>query len=349
MLLGNIKNKLFIVSWYGVSNIGGLERVTQYLVKAWRDVYDIQIVDFEEIEKNFKYAKWLHKHIAIDAVITSLYVRKLKKSNPKAKVVIQGYNCPFIKADLAIAHGTMRGYQLAVGKSKKWHFSQIYERIGMKNAVKVMAVGNHVKEEVKTLYKINEKKIVVIENAVDTEIFFPIYKEKNEKRCCILYAGRIEHRKGINKLLQLAQEIEEKPDFHLLIAANGSENIDKFVRFQNTEIWSGLNNLQMNEFYNAGDVLFFPSLYEGFEMVTTECLSAGVPVIGNKVGAIGDLYERGQKGVEIIDGSGDNLLDKVKLVAQAFSDVELKEKLHDDMKRQFGLDIYISRLQSIWE
>ena len=53
--------------------------------------------------------------------------------------------------------------------------------------------------------------------------------------------------------------------------------------------------------------------------------------------------------MEIIDESGDKLLDKVKLVAQTFSDIQLKEELHDDMKRQFGLDIYISRLQSIWE
>ena len=155
------KKKLFIVSWYGIKDAGGVERVTQYLVQAWSDMFDVSIIDFETIEKKCPVcSKLLHKHISLDGVIVSLFTRRLMKKNPEAKIVTQGFNCPFVKADLFIAHGTSRGYRCAVSKSKRWHFNQVYEKIGMMNAAKVMAVSKHTKEEVKILYKINEEEAI---------------------------------------------------------------------------------------------------------------------------------------------------------------------------------------------
>ncbi|WP_139018742.1 glycosyltransferase family 4 protein, partial [Elizabethkingia anophelis] len=83
--------------------------------------------------------------------------------------------------------------------------------------------------------------------------------------------------------------IENNDKYKLSIACNNSNNIELFNGLNNTSIHVGLTTDKMNEFYNSGDIMYFPSKYEGFEMVTLEALSAGIPVIGNDVGAISEL------------------------------------------------------------
>ena len=120
------KTKIYIVSWYGTNDVGGLERVTQYMIDAWQDKYDIDIIDFAMIEKNRKYINWLHKHYVIDGIVVSLFAKQLQKKAPNAKFVTQGYNAPFIRSDLAFLHGTMRGYKIALeGSHAKWHMNQL--------------------------------------------------------------------------------------------------------------------------------------------------------------------------------------------------------------------------------
>ncbi len=36
------KEKIYIVSWNGVSDSGGVERITYYMLQAWKDIYDVR-------------------------------------------------------------------------------------------------------------------------------------------------------------------------------------------------------------------------------------------------------------------------------------------------------------------
>lgn len=344
------KTKIYIVSWYGTNDVGGLERVTQYMIDAWQDKYDIDIIDFAMIEKNRKYINWLHKHYVIDGIVVSLFAKQLQKKEPNAKFVTQGYNAPFIRSDLAFLHGTMRGYKIALeGSHAKWHMNQLYEKWGMKNAKCVVAVGRHVKDEAVQLYHISEAKIEVIENCVDSNTFFPVRADRSKEIYRILFVGRLEIRKGLQALIELAKRIENSEECELHIAVNSKANVELFKGFQNTTIIQGLQKEQMNEFYNKGSVMYFPSLYEGFEMVTMECLSAGVPVIGNDVGAVGDLYARGQEGVEILSSDIRENLRKMKALSEQYKEMEMRQKLHEDIKCKYDLSRYKEKLGVVWE
>lgn len=343
---------MYIVSLYGISDVGGVERVTQYMIDAWQYKFDIDVIDFNKIEQSGKYKRWLHRHQMIDGIAVSFFVKRMQKEEPSARVVIQGYNAPFIKADLAFAHGTMRGLKFVLeGKNAKWHFNQLYEKIGMKNAKHVIAVAHHVKDEVISFYNIDEKKVEVIENCVDTNIFFPMrmHESKENNVCKILFVGRLEVRKGLNSLLEFAEIIENDDLFELQIATNNNANVELFEKFKRTTIVTGLYKQQMNEFYNNGSVMYFPSLYEGYEMVTTECLSAGIPVIGNHVGAVGDLYDRGQAGIEILSSDMKENLKKIITLSEHYSEMEMRIKLHNDMKQKYDLSLYKERLRKIWD
>ena len=317
------KKKIYIVSWNGVGDSGGVERITYYMLQAWKDIYDVKIIDFEQIRKKNIYARFLGKHYVMDALLVSIYINHLKEKG-KVKIVTQGFNAPYVDADLHFAHGTMRGYKLAVQKDSKWHFNQYFEKRAAKRAKRIIAVGNHVKGELHELYDVNEAKITVLENCIDTDEFVPVNTEKKDTRVIrILFAGRLEIRKGLNEVIELAEYLEDKSDIELLIATNSDENVELFGRFKNTKIQVGLKRDQMNAFYNSGDVMFFPSLYEGFELVTLEALSAGIPVMGNDVGAISDLYKRGQSGVAILGGGYErecNQYDRIGSAVQKLSE-----------------------------
>lgn len=343
-----MKKELYIVSWEGISDVGGVERVTRYLVKAWSPLYDVVVVDYETLKKKPFCKSLLKRRTMIDGVVFSLFVNKVKRKKSDAKIVIQGYNCPFVSADIAIAHGTMRGYQIKCLNSKKWNTSQLYEKWGQKRSKKVIAVGEHVKREVVDLYGIDEKKVFVIENCVDANLFFPIDHEEN-KYYTILFAGRLSEGKGLSDLLRLAEIIEDKNEFRLMIATNSINNVSLFDKYNNTTVKMGINGYEMNDFYNSGDVMFFPSKYEGFEMVTTECLSSGVPVVGNNVGALGDLFERKQAGVAIISGSINDDLDMMKEMATKYRDYQARLKLHNGIEEMYGIEKYIKKICSVWE
>lgn len=345
------KTKICIVSWNGISDVGGVERITYYMQQAWQEEYDVEIIDFFQIRSKTCYGFLLGKHYAMDAFLASIYVKSLKRKNKgDVKIVTQGFNAPFVCADLYVSHGTMRGYKLAVQQDAKWHFNQRFERKSAKRAERVIAVGSHVKDELCELYGIEDAKVRVIENCIDTDQFFPIRgEERKDRRFTILFCGRLEAGKGLGRVLELAVYCETHDNARLLIATNSEENIESFRGFKNTSIRSKLSKNEMNVFYNSGDIMFFPSLYEGFELVTLEALSAGIPVAGNDVGAIADLYKRGQKGVIILRSR--NITDDIsdmQTLAEQFRDYQHRESLHMDMEQNYNFNLYLEKLRDLW-
>lgn len=343
---GEHMKKIYIVSWYGMSDAGGVERVTQYMYEAWKNSYEVHVLDLEAAKENRIYKILLGKHYVLDSLIMSLYAGKLKRSNKNSILVTQGYNAPFLYADIEYIHGTMRGYKVALeGENTKWHFNQIFEKIATHNAKKIVAVSQHAKAEVHELYNVENNKIAVIENCVDTSKF-ECHRDHISKKINILFAGRLEHGKGIGRLLKLANEIENEKDMNLLIASPETENINLFQKLTRTVVYSHLSMEEMKHFYQKGDLMFFPSLYEGFGMVTLESLSSGVPVLGNDVGAIGDLYRRKMEGVYLLGDESDDLK-LIRQIAQEFNDVEKRKKLHESVETEYGEQQYYKKLRDI--
>ena len=347
-----MKKKLLIVSWNGVSDKGGLERVTQYMLQFWKDTFDVEIIDFKTMKNKWIYRKLLNRHYVLDALLVSFYTNRRIKKCKKAhtKVVTQGFNAPYVKADLIFAHGTTRGYRAAEeGANPKWHLNQSFEKVGMRPARKVVAVSNHVKKECHELYHIPKEKICVLENCVDTGAFYPLEEKNPPVKYTVLFSGRLETMKGLNKLVELAKYIESIPDTQLLIATPNSVNTELFEHLEHTKFFVGLKKEKMNSFYNMGTVMFFPSLYEGFGMVTTECLSAGVPVIGRKVGAVSDLSEKGQAGVLLMKDTMEGVFQQIKDASDSYRAYEDRYNLHRSMEERYSHKDYGKRLLHLWE
>ena len=264
-----MKSNIILVSLNGDDNSGGVERVTYYLKSILSEKYSVSM-----IKRNVKPSKF-------DKLIYPLFFSFRLLLYNKSIIISNSWQSFLYPVDFSIHHGTTAGYMRYTGiKSKKSTLLAWMEKISAQRAKTVIAVSKNCKRELIELYRIAVEKIIVLNNFVDENLFFPQAAEKNEKTI-ILFSGRLEERKGLSTLLELSQAIELSDRYQLKIASNSRENTEFFASFKNTVILSGLDITAMREFYNSGDVFYFPTKYEGFSMATLESLACGTPVLGS--------------------------------------------------------------------
>lgn len=345
--------KCYLVSYYGISNAGGVERVCYYIKTIMESKnYEIVVVDKSRIE-NYWMGKLLKLILGripllIVGMVSSLFVLQKKKRGDI--LITNGFNCPYVHADILFIHGTMAGYGKALGTKYTWKtkIPLLFETAAVKRARHIVAVSHNAIDEVKKFYTDKLSDARVLNNMVNDTIFFPIPSERNTLG--IIYCGRLDFGKGYTKLKNLCDYIDANHiPAKVYIAANNSHNSEVFAMNKCVEINIRLDINQLNEFYNRGDVMFFPSMYEGFEMVTLEALSAGIPVLGNSVGAVGELTSRNEPGVDIIK-EPDNpelIIKQLSSLADKFKGMDSRQKLHQYYKQNYGVAAYVNRLNTI--
>jgi hypothetical protein len=128
---------------------------------------------------------------------------------------------------------------------------------------------------------INADKIHVLPLGFDAKKikYIPQTDTINNRSLRILFAGRITQGKGMKYLLD-AMKMFNKQDVELHIIGNifGSGNaFKKYSPYYNYR--PGVSQAELFQLYSNYDVLVFPSLLEGFGLVTVEAMGAGLPVI----------------------------------------------------------------------
>ena len=334
-----MKKKVAILSWYGKTNVGGVERVVGLLEDLLSEYYDCMVVDENFVKHIYKREKlWYDSKIG-KMLLLSFTAKRLKKAG--YFLIGNGFNAPFVQKDICIAHGTMYGLKKAINQFA-WGGSTIFEALAMKKSDRIIAVSQETRKALIEKYRIKENRIDVIENCVDCKMFFPLMQDQD---CLtIIFCGRLEERKGIDRLCALAKKIDEKNNIKLKIAAPVNDNVEMFSNLKNTEICVGLHYSQMNQFYNSGNVMFFPSKSEGYEMVTLECLAAGIPVVGNYVGAVKELVDENFPGVFIAKSDEEELLVQLRSIAMQFQSMQKRELLHETVNRRLGKEQYKNKM-----
>lgn len=337
-----------IVSLNGLNKSGGVERVAYYISCALKEKnlkYDI--LTREILEKNYPILKKINnKKIKeyFSLVLTSFYLFRNKRKN---FIISNGFFNPFYRSNVLFAHGSSSGYKKVL-KNTYFSVDGMFEFFSGIFAKKIIAVSEQTKKEWSNIYKINSRKIEVLNNCVDTEIFNlkkRNYEEKSNYR--ILFCGRLEERKGLSKLLELARKLENQKKYKLLIATFESEQKQLFSNFKNTEIRTNLDFSELQEFYSEGDIFYFPSVYEGFEMVTLEALACGVPVLGNDVGGIKELSAGNFIGVHLINNN-ENIIKQIDKIVNKYKSQEIKNKIFIEVSKNYSLEKYKEKLKMIF-
>lgn len=167
------------------------------------------------------------------------------------------------------------------------------DRWGCKAADHVFAVNDSVKEEAVRLLGVPPRRITVIRNGVNTDLFRKGPRNAGlavkldlppEGGPVILYVGVLNARKNLGMLLDTLARL---PGFRLLLAGSGPEayrdelsskaaglGISPRVRFAGY-----VDYPELPAYYSLADVFVLPSLYEGMPKVLLEALASGKPAI----------------------------------------------------------------------
>jgi glycosyltransferase involved in cell wall biosynthesis len=333
-ILRKTMNKITLVSLNGDDNSGGVERVVYYLKKILTEKYNVSI-----LRRKIKLG-------AFDKLIYPLLFSLRLLFKKDTFVISNSWQSFLFPADLSIHHGTTAGYMRHAGvRSRKSALLAWMEKISARRAKTVVAVSANCKQELETLYGISPEKIIVLNNFVDEHLFYPVEFSPNDK-IKILFSGRIEERKGLSALLELAKAIESGDQFQLNIAVNSRDNCHLFEGFKNTVISTHLDINAMREFYNSGDVFYFPTRYEGFSMATMEALACGVPVVGSSFAIPRELRHFEFVCVEESADVSD-VLAKIEEMKRRFG--ISRQKIHQHIINDFGYDQYARKLLHIIE
>ena len=153
------------------------------------------------------------------------------------------------------------------------------EKRMFKNAKKIIANSNMVKNQIISTYHINPKKIEVIYNGIPLKEkvnFDDLKKEfniKNEK--IILYVGSGFKRKGVKEALEIISKLQENFKFIVIGKEkniNFYKNYAKKLNIENKVIFTGPRN-DVDKFYSMADIFLFPTHYEPFSNVVLEAMN----------------------------------------------------------------------------
>jgi glycosyltransferase involved in cell wall biosynthesis len=324
--------KIAIVSLNGDDNSGGVERVVYYLKNILSERYAVSI-----IRRNGKRRK-------TDKIVYPLLFSFRLFFCKNTMTISNSWQSFLFPVDFSIHHGTTAGYIRAAScKSMGASYIAFMEKISARKAKTIIAVSENCKKELEELYKINPKKIFVLNNFVDEKLFSPEETEPHQTTR-ILFSGRLEERKGLSRLLELALFIESKSEYELWIAVNSKDNCELFSNYKNTRIFYNLDIPGMRKFYSSGDVFYFPTRYEGFSMATLEALASGTPVIGTQFAIPEEL--RHYDFVKIFENDDLNLL--VKTISELFQKNKSRRyEIFRTIIRDFGHEQYKDKLFSL--
>ena len=224
----------------------------------------------------------------------------------------------------------------------------------------VICNSNMVRAEILQRFKIDESKIHVIYNGVDTKLFHPgIKQQKNSIReqwdipdvaNVFVFVGSGFERKG---LLQVLRSFKSLPENCYLLVA-GYDKHEQFYREEADRL--GINSRvkflgpqkDVIPCYAAADVFILPTLYDPFPNVVLEALACGLPVItSTKSGAAEVITDYGNGFVcDAYD------LEKLQDAMRILSDKEVAESMGKQARvaaEKYDLDKMAENLTSLYK
>jgi len=208
----------------------------------------------------------------------------------------------------------------------------VTERQIVKGSHCVVAAREGEKQELMEHYGASPAAVAVVPCGVDFDLFRPIAKDEARRQLgvgaqdrILLYVGRIEPLKGIDRLLQAGARLgsgrvkviiiggdgHEEPEIRRLRELAGELGIGDSVLFAGR-----VQQEALPLYYSAADVLVVPSHYESFGLVALESLACGTPVVGTNVGAVGAVVHDGLTGYVAPDGMPVTLAGKISLLLE---------------------------------
>ncbi len=193
------------------------------------------------------------------------------------------------------------------------------ERGLVRDCHRIITATEREKGDLVSHYQASPQKIRIIPCGVNLELFKPIDRETSRQTLglngdnLILFVGRIEPLKGIDRLLRAVGYLKGQPGLRLIVIGGDDFSQSEVARLEALSRDLGIEGSvsfpgsvpqeRLSLFYSAADVLVVPSYYETFSLVVLESLACGTPVVATDVGIAAGVIRPGKTGYLVADNS----------------------------------------------
>ncbi|NPU85312.1 MAG: glycosyltransferase family 4 protein [Syntrophaceae bacterium] len=187
---------------------------------------------------------------------------------------------------------------------RKW-----MEKYSIMHATKLISPTKSLSEIVGAEYGIPEAE--VLPNCIDTEYFSFKEKEGQKKDWIIMYAGRLERRKGVELLAKaIPLVVDRVPNVKIQMVgrdtptAEGGTSMKAWLNrcfeergiSRHVEFAGEVPKEKIVGYYQNADACVLPSLWENLPYTCLEAMSCGTPVVGSNVGGFPEIITDGLNG-----------------------------------------------------
>lgn len=212
---------------------------------------------------------------------------------------------------------------ISLGFLKKGSFferiSRLYEKICYSNADMIGVTTQELGRRILNTYKnVDEHKIKVVSNGVDTEFFYPAEVKKKKQ---IIYAGNIGHAQDLENVILSMKIIIKKLDLKFLIVGDGDirtpleelakrEGLSKNIEFTGLIARENIPLMFSESMIGIAALKKMPSLEYAVPTKAYEYMACGIPFVGCGKGEIRYLAEKSGGGM-IADNSPDAIAEAI--------------------------------------
>lgn len=205
--------------------------------------------------------------------------------------------------------------------------SRMYERICYNKCDMITVTTEEIKKKIVDRYNISVKKLVVIPNGVDTNIFRPSAVKKNR----IIYCGNIGFAQDLERFISAVKKVNENFPLEFYLVGDGDikndletlvkeENLENIVFFIGSLDREKIPVLIAESLIGIAPLKNLQSLNYAIPTKVYEYMSCGIPFIATGKGEIENIIKNSKAGL-IVDNNTESisktiisLLDDKKLI-----------------------------------
>jgi glycogen(starch) synthase len=171
------------------------------------------------------------------------------------------------------------------------------EKEAFQKADMIFAVSDFTRNKIINHYEIDESKVKIIHNALESSAYEKMRSERCEKgNKVVLYFGRITMHKGPDYFIRAAKKVTDNYRDVTFVMAGTGDMLTRMMELScqmeigNKVLFTGyLSEEESKEIYKMADIYIMPSVSEPFGLTALEAMASGVPTIITKSCGVGEV------------------------------------------------------------
>lgn len=203
-------------------------------------------------------------------------------------------------------------------------------------------------------HHVPKAEVVVVPNPV-CSFPLPAQQPRPDRAQAVLFAGKLEARKGYHDLLAAAPLLlPAHPQLQFWFAGNGDlKHAEELARGLGIErsvrLLGWIGETELTRLYSEATIVCLPSYSEGVPMSVLEAMSHGVPVVCTPVGGLPELIEHGRSGLFAVLGDPQSIAQQIGcLLTDPDRAARIGAAGATTVQQKCGLDLVSNKLATLY-